>query len=309
MNGIGKYVLPALFASTLVCAQNTSPAGVPARMIVSVGHFYSEQAPVLTRDSLTLTQGIESLSPVNVAPLRGPVELFLLVDNCSSCEPGAKFEELRKFIASQSPTTTIGIGYIRDGNLEIALKPTADRDLAVKNLNPPTGSKPSNPFAALAELIKQWPPDSARHVVLMISNGIDPEGSAKLRNPTAEEAIEQAQRAAVPVFAMYHPSADYVTADWEKLYSGQIQLAHVATETGGEAYFLGFGPMPSLAPFLADVADHLANQYQIDFLAKPEAAGRLEEVSVRSNSRDVEIMAPAKVFIPAIPAHAVTPGK
>jgi hypothetical protein len=46
-------------------------------------------------------------------------------------------------------------------------------------------------------------------------------------------------------------------------------IEHVADETSGEVYFLGFGPMPSLAPFLADLAEHLANQYLLEFVVKP----------------------------------------
>lgn len=293
-----KIFSVALLSSVFVWAQDAPNAGVPARIVVSMGHFYSEQPPMLTREELIITQGGDSLPVLNVTPLHAPLELFLLIDNCSSCEPGTKFDELRKFITSQSPTTTIGVAYIRDGKLEIASNPSSDREQAVKNLNAPTGSKPSNPFAALAWLIKQWKPDSSRHVVLMISNGIDRENKGELRNAAADEAVEQAERAGVVVFAMYHPSADYATADWDKLYTGQIQLAHVAMETGGEAYFLGFGPMPTLAPFLADVADHLANQYEVEFLAKPGAAGTMEELMVRSNNRNVEIMAPARVSIP-----------
>ena len=304
-----KFFSVALLSSVLVWAQDAPTAGVPARMVVSIGHSYSEQPPMLTREDLIITQGIDPLPVLNVTPLHAPLELFLLVDNCSSCEPGTKFDELRKFITSQSPTTTIGVAYIRDGKLEIASNPTSDREVAVKSLNAPTGSKPSNPFAALADLIKQWKPDSSRHVVLMISNGIDPEDTGDLHNATADGALEQAERSGVIVFAIYHPSADYGSADWEKLYNGQIQLAHVAMDSGGEAYFLGLGPLPSFAPFLADMGDHLANQYQIEFLAKPGAAGTIEELTVKSNNPNVDIMAPASVPIPANNTRPNSPEK
>ena len=107
----------------------------------------------------------------------------------------------------------------------------------------------------------------------------------RLQDPSAERAIEAAQRAGVTVYAIYHPSADYLRHDYSKIYSGQVQLAHVADETGGEAYFLGFGPLPSLAPFLADIADHLANQYLLEFLATPgDGTGALQQVTVKSKT-------------------------
>lgn len=299
----------ALLTSALVWAQDAPSVGVPARVVISAGHFYSAQPPVLTPEDVDVTEGVDSLPVLSVTPLHGPVEIFILVDNCSSCEPGTKFEELRKFINSQPPATSIGVAYIRDGKLEIAQSPSSDRKQAIKTLNVPTGSQPSNPFFALADLITQWKPDSSRHIVVMISNGLDPKADGISQNGPAEASIEAAERSGVAVFAMYHPSADYAAADWEKLYAGQVQLSHVATESGGEAYFLGFGPMPSLAPFLNDVADHLANQYQVEFLAKPGAAGTLDEVVVKSRNRDVDIMAPARVWIPAASAPPVPSGK
>ena len=50
------------------------------------------------------------------------------------------------------------------------------------------------------------------------------------QSSSAEAAIEAAQRAGVTVYAIYHPSADYLTSDFSKLYAGQIQLAHVAVK-------------------------------------------------------------------------------
>ena len=119
------------------------------------------------------------------------------------------------------------------------------------------------------------------------------------QDPSAEAALQAAQRAGVTVYVIYHPSADYLATDSSKIYSGQVQLAHVADETGGEAYFLGFGPLPSLAPFLADMADHLANQYLLEFLASPaEGAGTLQQVTVKSKIADLEVMVPDKVWVP-----------
>ena len=98
---------------------------------------------------------------------------------------------------------------------------------------------------------------------------------------------------------MYHPSADYLSSDLSRIYTGQIQLAHLAVETGGEAYFISFGPLPSLAPFLADLNDHLANQYLLQFLANPvEGPDALEQVMVKSKVHDVELMVPDRTWIP-----------
>lgn len=292
----------ALAFSLFSWAQQTTPAGTPVQMTVTIGHHYGHEPPVLTRDDLTVTENYDPLPITNLVPLRGDrggLELFLLVDNCSNCEPGSNFEELSHFITSQPSTTTVGVAYILNGRLQVAENPTTDHARAVKALSTPEGNKPASPFVALADLIRGWPHSGSRRVVLMISNGINPDATDKYQDSTARTALEAAERAGVTVFVIYHPSADYQTTDYSKLYAGQVQLAHVADETGGEAYFLGFGPLPSLAPFLADLTDHLANQYLLGFLAKPaEGAGALDQVTVKSKIADLDIMVPDKVWVP-----------
>lgn len=293
-----KVALLALASSLFAVAQTPSSAGTPAEIVVTVGHYFSPETPVLTKDSLTITQHYDPLPITNLVPLRGGLELFLLVDNCSSCEPGTKFQELRRFILAQPPTTAIGVAYIRNGKLEVAENPTQDRERAVKALNVPEGNKPTNPYQAVTDLIKSWRQNSSRRAILMITNGIDPAAPEASPDPSVEAAITAAQRARVTVYAIYHPSADYLSSDPSSVYSGQVQLAHLGMETGGEAYFISFGPLPSLAPFLADLNDHLANQYLLQFLAKPaEGTGSLEEVMVRSKVGDLELMVPDKTWI------------
>ena len=302
MPKIAKLVALALACELFAWAQTAVPAGTPVQMTVTIGHHYGHVPPTLTKDDLTVTQHYEPLTVTRLIPLRGDragLELFLLVDNCSSCEPGSKFEELSRFISSQPPTTAVGVAYILNGRLKMAENPTTNRERAINALSSPTGNKPASPFIALAELIRGWPQGTSRRAVLMISNGINPAATKNYQDPSAEAALEAAQRAGVTVYVIYHPSADYLESDSSKLYSGQVELAHVADETGGEAYFVGFGPLPSLAPFLADMADHLANQYLLEFLASPaEEGGALQQVTVKSKITDLDVMVPDKVWVP-----------
>jgi hypothetical protein len=290
-------------------AQAVSPPSTPARMVITVCPSYKYDRATITRNDLIVMQRQYGPATVtNLIPLRGDragLELFLLVDNCSNCELGSKLEELRRFIGSQPSTTEVGIAYIDNGHLKVVENPTQDRDCAVKALKGPTGNMPSNPYGALIELIERCPQNSSRHVVLMISNGIDPAAPDPLQDTTAEAAIEAAQRAGVTVYAVYHPSADYLISDSSKMYSGQLQLSHIAYETGGAAYFLGLEPVATLAPFLADVADHLANQYLLEFLAKPiEGPGRLLPVTVQCKVHDLDLMAPDSVWVTGFESDA-----
>lgn len=294
--------LLSMACATFTWAETKSPAGTPAQIIVTIGHHYGHEPPVLTPEDLTVTQHYEPMVITSFVPLRGNragLELFVLVDSCSSCDPGSRFDELNRFISSQPGTVAVGVASIEGGRLRIIENPTQDHDRAVKALSAPAGSKPSNPFVPLTDLIRAWPQTSSRRAVVMISNGIDPTATDEIQDPSADRAIEAAQRAGVTVYAIYHPSADYLTHDYSELYSGQVRLAHVADETGGECYFLGFGPLPSLGPFLSDITDHLGNQYLLEFLANPDATGALQGVTVKSKTGDMELMMPGRVWVPA----------
>lgn len=302
MKRLSSVAWMALGYPFLAAAQAPDAAVAPARMVITAGHFYSHEPRQLMPDELIVTQDFERLTVTNLTPLYGtPLELFFLVDSCSSCEAGSQFADLSRFINSQTENTKVGVAYIQDGRLEISQTPVADHAQAAKALNTPSGGRPANPFPALGQLIEAWRPDGARHVAIVISNGIDPTPAAGLLDATADAVIEQAQRAGVMVYAIYHPSANYAETEASKIYEGQIQLAHIAAETGGEAYVAGFGPLPSWAPYLGDLWDHLGNQYLLEFLAKPgPSAGALQGIEVKSGSTDVDIMAPWKVLVPAL---------
>ncbi len=281
------------------------PAETTARIIVTMGHYYGPNAPVLTLNDLTVTERFEPLPITSLTPFKGDraaLEIFLLVDNCSNCEGGPKTNELDAFVKSQPPETSIGVAYIQDGALKIAQEPVTDREKVIGALSPPAGGKPANPFAALKTLIDNWKQQTPRRAVVMITNGVDPAQEELHQNPLAEAAIASAEQAGITVFTLYHPSADYLQADFDKIYSGQVQIAHVAKETGGEGYFLGFGPLPSLGPFLEDIGEHLANQYLLEFrTAAASGTGELREVTVSSKNKNIDIMTPDRAWIPGQP--------
>jgi hypothetical protein len=307
---IAKVACLALLSPALTWAQATPASYATVQVLLSVGHHNGHEAPELTRNELIVMQGDNPAPIANLFSLRGDranLELFVLVDNCSNCEPGPIFEELQHFLVSQPSTTRVGVAYIDSGHLRVIENPTQDHERAINALSTPAGSKPASPFIALAELIQSWPQGSSQRAVLMISNGIDPATPAEMLEADAsvEGALRAAQRAGVAIYAIYHPSANYASTDTSKVYSGQVQLAHLALETGGEAYFLGFGPMPSVTPFLADLSDHLANRYLLEFIGRPGST-TLQRITVKSTNPDVELMVPDRVPVVARPPLPVS---
>jgi hypothetical protein len=61
-----------------------------------------------------------------------------------------------------------------------------------------------------------------------------------------------------------------------------IYLSQVSDETGGEAYYLGFGAPVSFAPYLDDLSHRLTRQYLLTFLAKPEKKAGFQQFKLRT---------------------------
>ena len=105
---------------------SSNPSDIPARMVITLGHHYGQPPAALTREDLIVTQEADPLAITSLLPLRGEhagLELFVVIDSCSNCEPGPKFDELRHFIGSQPSTTEVGIAYMTGGLLQVAEAP------------------------------------------------------------------------------------------------------------------------------------------------------------------------------------------
>lgn len=282
--------------STLVFAQS-APVGIPSRVVVTIGHHLTVDRVAPSKENFTVQDQSGPRPITKLTPLVGPMEMYLLIDDSVNYEIGRRLDELEKFVRAQPISTSIGVAYVHDGMLRVTEPPTTNRDQVAKALRPPAGGDSATPFAALAELINNWTPGSDRRAVLMISNGISKAPLENQEDPAAEAAITAAQRAGVIVYALYHPSADYLTNDMGIL-AGQTQLANVAMQTGGQAYFIGFGPLRSLTPFLSDVSDQLTSQYWLEYLAGPNSdCGGLEKLKVRCNIPDLELIVPSRVRV------------
>ena len=303
MRKLRQFYWLVLACSPLMAAQTKPHPAAVARVVITANSYYGDP-PALETDDIILAQDYKPLAISALVPLRGAradLELYVLVDGSSNFEFGDKFTELRRFLASQPPTTSIGVAYSRNGRLEIAQRPTSDRVRAIQALSLPSGGIPSNPFRPLAELIEGWGEDASRHAVIMISDGINPGATSGQPDASVEAAIQAAQRAGVTVYNIYHPRPDYSATDHMTAYSGQVQLAHLSIETGGQAYYQGIQPTSSFAPFLANISDRLANQYSLEFVIQPETRGSLQDVSVKCKTGDVYLSAPWKVWVSASP--------
>jgi hypothetical protein len=67
------------------------------------------------------------------------LELWIMIDDGTDSGIGIQFDDIRNFIHQQPPETKVAIGYLRNGSVQTAQKPTADHGAAMKAIRLPSG--------------------------------------------------------------------------------------------------------------------------------------------------------------------------
>lgn len=284
--------------------ESSSPGGVPAHLVVTAEARHGSQVPVIKREDVQVYQGRERVQVADWIRLTGEhagLQLFLLIDDAADSSLGSQIEDLRRFISSQPATTAIGVGYMRNGTVQIVQNLTNDHAAAAKAVRLPTGNGGAfgSIYLSISDLIKGWPESPIRRELIVVSDGVDPYGGMGPSNPYAESAIEQAQQAGIIIYTIYTPgegSLGYWSRTW-----GQNHLSQLAEETGGAAFYLGYEAPVTFKPYLDQISRRLANQYLLTFLAKPERKAGLQRVRVRTEVPNVQLIAAPRVYVPAVP--------
>ncbi len=298
------FTAAALAAGALLLVQGKDTApGVPVQMVVTAEARHGKEAPALHPQDVMVFQGKQRLQVTDLTACHGDhaaLELFLLIDDASGTGLGVQLSDLRHFIETEPATTAVGVGYMQNATVRIAQNPSADHDKAAKALRLPLGypGVSPSPFLSLSDLIKHWPANAARHEVVLVSSGIDPLGG-DIQNPYLDAAIQDAQRAGIIVYTIYTPAAGHFGHDYWRINWGQNHLTQIADETGGESYMIGFGPAVSFAPYLDEIADHLANQYMVKFLTEPGKKASFRAVRFTTEVTNADLVAARKVYVPA----------
>ena len=306
-NVVFAVLCAVLIAALPAAAQEPSAAsGPPVNMVVTVEARHGMNPAPVDRQDVMVYEGKTRDAVTSWTPAKGDnagLELFILLDDSADATLATQFGDIRKFINSQAPTTKVGVGYMQNGTAQIAQNLAADHAQAAKSLRLPMGIGGVNgsPYFSLVDLIKRWPAGSPRREVLMISDGIDLNyDSNDLQDPYVSDAIEQAQRAGVIVYAIYSPGAGHFAHSYWHSYWGQLYLSRVADETGGESYYIGFtGPAVTFVPYLDDVGHRLNNQYLLTFIAKPEKKSGMQRVKLTTELSNAELVGAAQVYVPA----------
>jgi hypothetical protein len=297
------FALTVLFlVAGLARAQDEATgSGVPIRIVVTVEGPKDASPPNLARNDVMVFLDNERMRVVDWTPVqndRTGLQLWLLIDDGSDTELGIQLEDLRRFVREQASTTQVGVGYLRNGMVQVEQKPTADHALAAKAIRLPLGQPgiSASPYLALADLMKKWPRVDQPQEVLMITSGIDPDYGPGPSNPYLDRAIDAAQRAGVVVNAIYFSSAGHFGHSLWQINWGQNYLSQLTEETGGHFFWLGTSNPVSFAPYISELNQHIARQYTLTFLGQGKPGFR--RVKFKTEEPHVMLVAPSKIYVP-----------
>jgi hypothetical protein len=285
-----------LFAAASIHAQ----AGTTTFTVTAVGK--KQEAPPISKDDVQLFQGKER-KQIGDWKKGDQLSLAILIDNSIDNSAGGQWEYLKEFITSQPANTLIFVGYLQNNTVMVAQDFTQDHELAAKALRIPIGTSAlgSSPYLSIIDMLKRWPENSGlRRSIVLISSGIDyfrGFGSGPIY-PDVDPLIQRAERQNTNIWSIYYPSSSHRGRAFFLANTAQNNMDKVSEETGAESYFLGFGTPVSIKPYLDEISMHLNNQYLLTFPASGGAKGKYQNIKVKTELSDVELISPSAVFLP-----------
>lgn len=307
-----KKHLPLLSAVVFLTAltpvfaqQQASAPGPSVNMIVTAEAKRGKTIPPLEPQDIQVKQNGKNQPITGLLPLQGDhagLQLLLLIDDSARSSFDTEIGTLKQFITSLPPSTEVGIGYMRNGMTQMTSNFTGDHAAAAKTIRlalGPGGADVS-PYDSLTDAIKKWPQSDVRREIIMISSGIEGLGGGfTTDNPYVNAGITSAQKAGVVVYTIYSPSVGHWGHTLWRENWGQNFLSMLSDATGGESYFIGFGPPVSFAPFLKEISENLDHQYLLTFQAQAQNKAGLQPVKVSVKEKDASLAAPDKVYVRA----------
>lgn len=179
--------------------------------------------------------------------LRQPVNLAVLIQDDLVSRVGNELRVTADFIRELPEGSTVMVGYIRSGSLQVRQPFTNDLTVAARALRIPVGSNsasPYNPYVQVRDAIKLFPEGGAnRNTLLLISDGLDTsrgfDFSSSVDSIDLNRAVREAKSRGVAVYSFYAPTTGLTSWNSRAVSFGQSALNRVSNETGGRAFFQG----------------------------------------------------------------------
>ncbi len=249
----------------------------------------------------TVTEDGDPQTPLSIRAMGSnwPINLFVVIQDDVVSSIGLEMKSLAEFIRRLPRGSRVSVGYLRVGSLQVRQKFTVDLEKAAKALRPPTGlasSAPYNPYVEVVEALRRFDSQAAgRRAVLLVSDGLDISRGIDMssvgQSLDLQRAINEAQRRSVAVYAFFAPTVTSVGST-NLIANGQGSLNRLTEETGGRAYFQGFGAPTSFAPFIKDLRASLEMQIALTYLSTHPKKG-FHRVRIISSTPGVNLTYPA----------------
>ena len=274
------YLLLVALAAILIVPIQAQQEGQTATQTLFAIEAKAPVAPSPSNITIKVDNRNTPLIRINRV-LPAGAEIALLIDDGLRVSVGRELGSLRSFVQSLPAGTSIFIGYMQNGRVVPAQNFTNDFAAAAQSLRIPMGAPglSASPYLCLSDFVKKWPsaeadPDTIgeqalrkARFVLMITDGVDPyNGSTRVTNqdsPYVAAAVTDAQRSGIPIYSIYFSDAGI--RGGQASFSGQNYLSQIASGTGGRAYYTGTGNPVSMAPFLDQFKQAVAETYVATF--------------------------------------------
>jgi hypothetical protein len=295
----------------LQAQDSNSTTTSPVQMTVTVRVLgKNKRMPEVNREDIIVRQGKDPLQVTGWTPISGdrdPLDLFILIDDAARATLSSQYSDLREFIYSLPRTTSVGVGYMRNGTVRVAQDLTTDHRQATNALRIPLGSPGvyGSPYLSVIDLMKRWPESSNRREIVMITDGIDRlHGWPHRRglgptSPDASAASTVAQRTRTIIHSIYTRGVGWRGSNFWQVTNGQNAMARLADETGGQSFFLGISEPVSFRPYLDRLQSSLDNRYRLEFNAVPGKKPGLQYVKLTTEVAGVELDSADSVWVAA----------
>jgi len=281
-------------------------SGSPARPVIIPltirvkGEVAPSELELRTVD-LTVNEDGEPQTILSVRAMgtSSPINLMVLIQDDVVSSIGLEIKSLAEFIRRLPRGSRVSVGSLRTGSLQVRQKFTADLEKAAKSLRGPIGVAsvaPYNPYVEVIEALKRFDAQPAgRRAILLVSDGLDTSHGIDSSGPTQsldlQRAINEAQRRGVAIYSFYAPTVTTAT-DVNLVPNAQSSLQRISDETGGRAFFQGFGAPTSFDPFIKELNSTLDRQIALTYLSTHLNKG-FHRVKISSSTPGVEISYPA----------------
>src|SRR5690242_13396389 len=310
---LSTLVVVLVFAAPAVFAQSTptqnmtgttpSTPGRPVVIPLTIKINARQLDPETELQNVDLTVN-EDGEPQTILSIRGmgtnsPITLAVLIQEDLVPSVGNETKALAEFVSGLPKGSRVMIGYLRTGSLLVKQKFTNDLEKAAKSLLPPRGfasNSPYNPYVEVVEALKRFDSQpQGRRAILLVSDGLDISRGVDSSLPTQsvdlQRAINESQRRGVAIYGFYAPTV-VASTNPGLAANAQSSLLRLSNETGGHAFFQGFGAPVSFEPFIRELDVSLQKQVALTFLSTHMKKG-FHKIEVKSVTPGVRVTYPS----------------